>query len=598
MKRVLFLSVPSVIGVFVVSLLCLILPTRSLTTSTSISLRNAGSSGAVVNDDSSAWDVLAGNVAACLIQSDLKRDSGYDGGSTGWTSWVEASSAFRLEQCINKLVWEQAEGVWMRWMKSSPHSLTLECSSILKDSVDPYLTQDNLELVGQTREEFLSRIACRIYALPSGSTLTRNLQTTPGGMIYGKLLYGGVSRYRILGGRQPRRTGERTAISGEGEDYWLQYGGPERSYRAVDMGSCAVMELILLPKGLQVEEIENNREMVMDTKHQFPVQTNFQFQSEKDVKNDNSTSTKQNSQSQEAIQYKAEFKSVLGGLEPQINAIIRRVLEGRVSTAENNNELQTLLELGLQPVKGLLLYGPPGCGKTALAREISQLLTENPPKIVSAPELLDRWIGGSEKLVRELFIDAEAELRACNGDLAKSGLHVIVIDEIDAVFRKRSSSDDSSQVTRASAVNQILTKMDGVNALGNILVIGTTNRKELLDTALLRPGRLEVQVEIPLPNASGRKEILNIHFDSLRQRGRLSQPLINSIDDLATNKLKGFSGADIQGLVRCAGSLALARARSDGSGIDGLILTLEDVQSSIKEVKDSKLNQRKNLFLL
>mmetsp|Transcript_28752 Transcript_28752/g.43881 ORF Transcript_28752/g.43881 Transcript_28752/m.43881 type:complete len:597 (+) Transcript_28752:104-1894(+) len=596
MKGVPFLLTRSLIGIFVVWQSYLLLPISSLTTSTSISLPNASSGGDA--DDSSAWDTLVGNIASCLIQSDLKRDSGFDGSSTGWTSWVEASTAFRLEQCINKLVWEQTEGIWMRWMKSSPRPLTLECSAILKDSVDPHLTKHNLELVGQTREEFLSRMACRIYIMPSGSSLARNLRTAPGGMIYGKLLYGGVSRYRILGGRQPRRAGERTAIFGAGEDSWLQYGGPERSYRAVDMGPCAVMEMILLPKGLQVEEIENDIEMVMNANHQFPLQKNFLFQSEKED-NDNSRSTSgQKSQSQEVVYYKSDFKSVLGGLEPQINAIVRRVLEGRVPRTKDNNELQTLLELGLHPVKGLLLYGPPGCGKTALAREISRQLTENPPKIVSAPELLDRWIGGSEKLVRELFSDAEAELKVCNGDLAKSGLHVIVIDEIDAVFRKRSSSDDSSQVTRASAVNQILTKMDGVNALGNILVIGTTNRKELLDTALLRPGRLEVQVEIPLPHASGRKEILNIHFEALHKRGRLSQPLVSSIDNLAATKLKGFSGADIQGLVRCAGSLALARARTDGSGIDGLIITLEDVLSSIKEIKDSKLGQPKRTFFL
>ena len=139
-------------------------------------------------------------------------------------------------------------------------------------------------------------------------------------------------------------------------------------------------------------------------------------------------------------------------------------------------------------------------GKTALAREISRLLTDTPPKIVAAPELLDRWVGGSEKLVRDLFGEAEAELNACNGDISKSALHVVVIDEVDAVFRKRSAASDSGEVTRASAVNQILAKLDGVNSLGNVLVIGTTNRKELLDDALLRPGRLEVKVEVPLPD--------------------------------------------------------------------------------------------------
>lgn len=256
--------------------------------------------------------------------------------------------------------------------------------------------------------------------------------------------------------------------------------------------------------------------------------------------------------------------------------------------------------------------------KTVLAREISNALDARPPKIVAAPELLDRWIGGSEKLVRDLFSEAELELRQCNGDPTKSALHVIVIDEIDAVFKKRSSAEDSGEVTRASAVNQILSKLDGVNALGNVLFIGMTNRKELLDDALVRPGRLEVQVEIPLPNQVGRREILQIHFESLRRKGRLSRPLCQAIDgtrvlaeveedvpnpfwrlrravpmfssrrvnDLAAERWTGgFSGADLAGLVRCAGSLALSRARSDGAGVESLLITLEDVMAALVEVK-------------
>lgn len=310
-------------------------------------------------------------------------------------------------------------------------------------------------------------------------------------------------------------------------------------------------------------------------------------------------------------------------------------------------EAEELELLGLTPVRGLLLYGPPGCGKTALAREISKALRARKPKIVSAPELLDRWVGGSEKLVRELFLDAEAELAAVNNDVRHSALHVIVIDEIDAVFRQRSTAQDSGEATRSSAVNQILAKLDGVKALHNVLLIGMTNRKELLDQALLRPGRLEVQIHIPLPDTNGRRQILNIHFQPLRQRGRLSQTLCHAIDgtqpssmssmssmlsssnnnnnytnttttskrkrfqqsmttlwrkienynnnlynnnnqcfDLAADSITGgFSGADIAGLVRCAGSIALSRTRNQGQTIDDLLITLQDVQQALLEIK-------------
>lgn len=240
--------------------------------------------------------------------------------------------------------------------------------------------------------------------------------------------------------------------------------------------------------------------------------------------------------------------------------------------------------------------------------------------------------------MRELFHDAEAELAACNGDPTKSALHVIVIDEIDAVFRKRSTAEDSGEATRSSTVNQILAKLDGVKQeTNNVLLIGMTNRRELLDEALLRPGRLEVQIEIPLPCRQGRREILQIHTDALRKKGRLSQPLCNAIDGVIstytngvlmsesssdevrvdTNRGRkrraikrvtsnfinsispannatfdlaevtdGFSGAQLAGLVRCAGSIALSRLRKEGAGIDSLLITLDDMKQALDEVKE------------
>jgi vesicle-fusing ATPase len=488
----------------------------------------------------------------------------------------------------------------------------------------------------------LDRIGCRIIIIPSGKELVSPICTPAGAMAFGKLLYGGVTRYRMVGGgSNKRKAGERTEVFSQKTKSWLQYGGPIRTYEAVDMGPCALVELLMLPKGLAVQTLDDEfgEEMAV-TQMPWPAQSMFEFVPEQEQvvivereKENESNVVKMEVQGMltelnhvEALE--STFQSKLGGLSSQVEAIVRRVLDGRmirpVSDESDGNisesrerEAQAMLQLGLQPVKGLLLYGPPGCGKTALAREISKCLDARPPKIVSAPELLDRWVGGSEKLVRSLFTDAELELKQCNGDTTKSALHVIVIDEIDAVFRRRSSAEDSGEVTRASAVNQILSMLDGINSPGNILVIGMTNRRELLDEALLRPGRLEVQVYIPPPDQEGRREILQIHFDALRRKGRLSQPLCQAIDgvrqvqgnsdlpfwrnrpklftmpftggqikDLAADQwTQGFSGADIAGLVRSSGSLALSRVRRNDERLENLLVTVEDVFEALKEVK-------------
>lgn len=286
---------------------------------------------------------------------------------------------------------------------------------------------------------------------------------------------------------------------------WLQYGGPERNYEAVDMGPAAILEVIILPQGLKMIPVtEEEGHMTLSYLGWDARRMMSFYDPSTDVVEEANGSDEEDDPlliltGKERNDFMEDsFTQNIGGLQPQIESIVRRVLDGRVYRSADDDEkigLQSLLEakelesLGLTSVRGLLLYGPPGCGKTALAREISKALRAQTPKVVAAPELLDRWVGGSEKLIRGLFEDAEAEMRYCGGDATKSSLHVIVIDEIDAVFRKRSSSEDSGSATRASAVNQILAKLDGVNAIPNVLLIGMTNRRELLDDALLRPGK-------------------------------------------------------------------------------------------------------------
>ena len=153
-------------------------------------------------------------------------------------------------------------------------------------------------------------------------------------------------------------------------------------------------------------------------------------------------------------------------------------------------------KLDYKHCKGLLLYGPPGTGKTLIARKLSKMLNGKEPKIVNGPEMLSKYVGASEENIRNLFKDAEAEYKLKGED---SDLHVIIFD-VDSVFKQRGSGKSDGTGVGDNVVNQLLSKMDGVDQLNNILVIGMTNRLDLIDTALLRPGRFEIQIEISLPD--------------------------------------------------------------------------------------------------
>lgn len=631
------------------------------------------------HDNRTAFQIISQLAYTTLYRSDLRRDAiGKETSGSSATNWIDEQSSFFLKQTLDKMIFELPErstGIqrdnviaWTRWIKSTPVPLLIDLTQDLINSANETVSKDLLDGIGSTRKDFESRLSCRLIVLPSGSELKYPLIEPTGSICIGKLMYGGVTRYRLLESstskRAPRRVGENTIIKSsvnENVPTWIQYGGTERKYQALDMGSSAVLEICLYPQGRKViaPYMQTFSDMTLfrirwDPMKMFTFATQDSDDSNpKDPFEDEilaGNSALNLSGKKRNDKFASDFKVAVGGLDSQIETIVRRVLDGRVirPVDEDSGEvitdlvgktdgelMQAAMEadelslLGLTPVRGLLLYGPPGCGKTALAREISKALRARAPKIVAAPELLDRWVGSSEKIIRQLFSDAEAELAACNGDATKSALHVIVIDEIDAVFRKRSSSEDAGESTRSSAVNQILAKLDGVKAIPNVLVIGMTNRRELLDEALLRPGRLEVQILVPKPDMEGRREIFRIHFNALRNKGRLSKPLCCAIDgvkfdgnfhdesvkEMQTIRIKmrkrdrvkkfikkvghalpgsyfdlaaateGYSGADIAGLVRCAGSLALARTRNSGGGIDELMITLDDVKASFYEVK-------------
>lgn len=261
----------------------------------------------------------------------------------------------------------------------------------------------------------------------------------------------------------------------------------------------------------------------------------------------------------------------IGGLSAEFADIFRRAFASRVFPAHVTNKL------GIKHVKGMLLYGPPGTGKTLMARQIGQMLNGKDPKIVNGPEVLSKFVGETEKNVRDLFADAENDQRNL-GD--QSELHVIIFDEIDAICKSRGSTRDGTGV-HDSIVNQLLTKIDGVEALNNVLLIGMTNRKDLLDEALMRPGRLEVQVEISLPDENGRLQILQIHTNKMKENSFLA-PDIN-LQELAA-RTKNFSGAELEGVVKSAVSYALNRQLS----LDDLTKTVDE--ESIKVTMDDFLH--------
>ncbi|KIK29070.1 hypothetical protein PISMIDRAFT_672474 [Pisolithus microcarpus 441] len=268
----------------------------------------------------------------------------------------------------------------------------------------------------------------------------------------------------------------------------------------------------------------------------------------------------------------------IGGLDEEFGAIFRRAFASRVFPP-------ALVEkLGIQHVKGILLYGPPGTGKTLIARQIGKMLNAREPKIVNGPEILSKYVGASEENIRKLFADAEKEYKD-KGD--ESGLHIIIFDELDAVFKHRGTTNSGTGVGD-SVVNQLLSKMDGVDRLNNILVIGMTNRLDMIDEALLRPGRLEVHMEISLPDARGRYQILRIHTAKMRTNRVMDDDV--DLEELA-ELTKNYSGAEIEGFVKSATSFALNRHVKVGTlagisdDVENLRVNRDDFMRALDEIK-------------
>jgi transitional endoplasmic reticulum ATPase len=225
----------------------------------------------------------------------------------------------------------------------------------------------------------------------------------------------------------------------------------------------------------------------------------------------------------------------IGGLE-EVKEELREVVEYPLKYRE------VYETVGIEPPKGILLFGPPGTGKTMLAKAVA---TESGANFIAVrgPEILSKWVGESEKAIREIFRKAR-----------QAAPTVIFFDEIDAIAPMRGLSVDSGVTERI--VNQLLAEMDGIEKLENVVVIAATNRPDILDPALLRPGRFDRLIYVPPPDKGARVEILKVHTRSV--------PLAEdvSLEEIA-EKTEGYTGADLAALVREATLRAIREQMTD-----------------------------------
>jgi len=249
----------------------------------------------------------------------------------------------------------------------------------------------------------------------------------------------------------------------------------------------------------------------------------------------------------------------VGGL----NEVKKRLIES-VEWPLHHAELFT--RAGVRPPKGILLTGPPGCGKTLLAKAVASQTQVNFIS-VKGPSLLSKYVGESERGVREVFRKAK-QAAPC----------IVFFDEIDALVPTRGGGDDSHVTERV--IGQFLAELDGVEELNGVLILGATNRPDILDPALLRPGRFDLQLEIGLPDLAARKEILQI--------GLRDKPLTGEISiDALAEQSEGLNGAEIRSICTRAAWAAIRDAlegRESHDGVPEVWITAEHLRQALEEL--------------
>ncbi|MCD6188666.1 MAG: CDC48 family AAA ATPase, partial [Thermococcus sp.] len=257
----------------------------------------------------------------------------------------------------------------------------------------------------------------------------------------------------------------------------------------------------------------------------------------------------------------------IGGLE-EIKQELREAVEWPLKYPE------AFMAMGITPPKGILLYGPPGTGKTLLAKAVA---TESEANFIGirGPEVLSKWVGESEKNIREIFRKAR-----------QAAPTVVFIDEIDAIAPRRGT--DVNRVTDR-LINQLLTEMDGIEENSGVVVVAATNRPDILDPALLRPGRFDRLILVPAPDERARFEILKVHTRRVPLAGDVS------LEELA-KRTEGYTGADIEAVVREAALNAMRRAIAEGIIKPGkraseirqkVKVTMKDFEEALKKVGPS-----------
>ena len=290
--------------------------------------------------------------------------------------------------------------------------------------------------------------------------------------------------------------------------------------------------------------------------------TNFTYNSN----NQNNRHSSSEPSSDSPPQYKPKYDQAIGGLGERMERILELV-ELPLQRPE------VFERLGIRPPTGVLLHGPPGCGKTLIARTLAKIAGVRFFSI-SGPEIINKYYGESEARLRKLFDQAQREAPA-----------ILFIDEIDALAPKR---DQSFGDLEKRVVAQLLTLMDGLDDRGQVIIIGATNRPNALDPALRRPGRFDREIEIPVPDQQGRREILEIHTQPM--------PLTKGVDlDDMARRTHGFVGADLASLCREAALQALRRVlkKTPVTQLDSgsIKVGLPDFAAAFREVEPSALRE-------